>query len=282
MRSPSPSKATPRSNRPARGRSRESSARSVAPQPALMFAPSGSSPTASTTRRAARDVRGAMALIAPFAQSTATRRPSSGRPNRSHDQVDVALGEALFADHGSPGGRRAVVEKPLDALLLVVGQLPAAREELDAVVLGRVVGGRDDGARVLGGEQRDRRRRQHAAENDVGAAGREPARRAPARAPARRPACRARRAPTGRRSRARTPGRAARPARASGPRRRRRGRRRCRSSVASSRPDGRPTCERAGAAASGRRRGAQRFENCGRLRAFFRPAFLRSTAGRRA
>ncbi len=47
---------------------------------------------------------------------------------------------------------------------------PCPVEELDAVVLGRVVGRRDDDPEVER-EQRDRRRRQHAAEHGVPAGG---------------------------------------------------------------------------------------------------------------
>src|SRR5205807_2591140 len=63
------------------------------------------------------------------------------------------------------GGRR--VEQSLDLLLGGVSELPAVRgKELDAVVLGRVVRGGDDGAEVEG-EQRDGRRRQDAREHRV-------------------------------------------------------------------------------------------------------------------
>jgi hypothetical protein len=59
------------------------------------------------------------------------------------------------------------VQKRLDLLLLGVGELlPAAAEDLDAVVRGRIVRRRDDGAEVEG-EQRDRGCREHAAENRV-------------------------------------------------------------------------------------------------------------------
>ena len=70
----------------------------------------------------------------------------------------------------------AAVEQRLDLLLRRVGQLVARRvEELDAVVLGRVVRRRDDDAEVER-EQRDRGRRQHAAEDAVAAGGDDAAR----------------------------------------------------------------------------------------------------------
>ena len=62
------------------------------------------------------------------------------------------------------------VEQGFDLLLLLVDELPARAEELDAVVLGRVVRRRDDDAELVG-EERDRRGREHAAE-DGDAAGR--------------------------------------------------------------------------------------------------------------
>ena len=72
---------------------------------------------------------------------------------RDVDAVDLAAAGALG------------VEQRLDLLLGGVGQLAALRvEELDAVVLGRVVRGGDHDAEVER-EQRDRRRRQHAREH---------------------------------------------------------------------------------------------------------------------
>ena len=79
------------------------------------------------------------------------------------DMVEVALARRVVPlDRASPalGG----VEERFDLLLLVVRELPPGRaEELDAVVLGRVVRGRDDDPQVTR-EQRDRRCRQHAGE----------------------------------------------------------------------------------------------------------------------
>ena len=77
----------------------------------------------------------------------------------------MAIADAV--DGAAAGAGR--VEERLDLLLGLVGQLvPGAVEELDAVVLGRVVRGGDDDAEVER-EQRDRRRRQHAGEHGVAA-----------------------------------------------------------------------------------------------------------------
>ncbi len=57
-------------------------------------------------------------------------------------------------------------EQRLDLLLLAIRQLRPRREELDAVVRGRIVRRRYDRAGAFG-KQRHRRRRQHAAEHDV-------------------------------------------------------------------------------------------------------------------
>jgi hypothetical protein len=74
-----------------------------------------------------------------------------------------------------PPARR---ELPFDLVLEVVGQLvPEGPEELDAVVLGRVVRGADHDAGAgleLGREERDRGRRLDAGEDDVGARGPDP------------------------------------------------------------------------------------------------------------
>ena len=76
----------------------------------------------------------------------------------------VSLAATLeYPDRARAGiGRRRIVERSLDLVLEVVGELhPVAGEELDAVVLGRVVGSGDHDAGVgaeLGGEERNRRR----------------------------------------------------------------------------------------------------------------------------
>ena len=76
-------------------------------------------------------------------------------------EVHVPIGEAAERRHLRARGCRRRVEPCLDLFLLFVGQLRAAGEELDTVVLGGIVRGRHDGAVRLG-EQRDRGGRQHA------------------------------------------------------------------------------------------------------------------------
>src|SRR5439155_3024660 len=72
-------------------------------------------------------------------------------------------------------GRRSA-EQRLDLFLLHVGELAACLvEELDAVVLGWVVRGRDHGPEVER-EERDCRRRQHTGEDGVAAGRRDTAR----------------------------------------------------------------------------------------------------------
>ncbi len=63
-----------------------------------------------------------------------------------------------------PAARSSGVEERLDLLLLFVDELAAGAEELDAVVLGRVVRSRDHDPE-LGGEKGDRGRRKHATED---------------------------------------------------------------------------------------------------------------------
>ena len=82
IRSPSPSKAMPRSRfspvtRCCRAR------RSVAPQPTLMFEPSGSMPIACTSAPSSENERGASPENAPFAQSRPIRRPLRSLPHDS-------------------------------------------------------------------------------------------------------------------------------------------------------------------------------------------------------
>ena len=89
--------------------------------------------------------------------------------------LEVAVDRDLDAVDCAAAGRRRV-EQRLDLLLRLVGQLaPVAVEELDAVVLGRVVRRRDDDAEVER-EERDRRCRKHSREDRVPAGGHDPAR----------------------------------------------------------------------------------------------------------
>ena len=92
------------------------------------------------------------------------------------DVLEVAVGRDADAVDRLRCVRSRRVEQRLDLLLGRVRQLlPVAVEELDAVVLGRVVRGGDDRAEVER-EQRDGRRRQHAGEHGVAAGRDDPAR----------------------------------------------------------------------------------------------------------
>ena len=79
------------------------------------------------------------------------------------DVIQVGRGGVLTG-LDRPAARRRRIEERLDLLLLPVDELPSAPEELHAVVLRRVVRGRDDDAEVVR-KQRYRRRREDAAEN---------------------------------------------------------------------------------------------------------------------
>ena len=147
-----------------------------APHPSLMFLPSGSALIACTSAPRRRSSAGARSDAAPFAQSTTTRRPVEPCIGRRHQVREVAF--AAVADRprvAGPGRRRGQVgHGRFDLVLDVVGQLRTGRvEELDAVVLGRVVRGGDDhparGAE-LGHEEGDRRRRLHPGDVGVAAA----------------------------------------------------------------------------------------------------------------
>ena len=114
MRSPSPSKATPRSWPPVADDLLQQ-ARSVAPQPTLMFVPSGVAATVVTSAPSRSNTPGAIAENAPLAQSTATRRPSRSRAEVLQDVLDVALdGVVGGLDRASldAGGRRGAPRSP--------------------------------------------------------------------------------------------------------------------------------------------------------------------------
>ena len=213
MRSPSPSNAMPRSKPPSRTVCC-SSARSVAPQPTLMFVAVG--------RVADRVHLGAAAL------ERVRREPGVGAVRAVDGDPQAAqVGAEALEDvlQVRVGGDLDVLDRPLvdagrrgeqllDLLLGRVGQLvPLRVEELDAVVLGRVVRGGDDDAEVER-EQRDRRRRQDAAEDAVAAGRDDAARERLFELDAATRACRARRRPSPRPSRAPRRGRGARRARA--------------------------------------------------------------------
>ena len=258
----------PRSKPPVDDERAAARARSVAPQPTLMFVPSGSSPIASTSAPSCSNASGAMPAYAPFAQSTAMRRPVEVGAEALEHVLEVAVdGDVDAVDLAA--ARRGRVEQRLDLLLRRVGELAAlAVEELDAVVLRRVVRRRDDDAEV---EAR---------------AARPPASAGRRRAPRRR---------RRRRRRARTPPRAPRPsARVSRPTKTRpppdQSVDALPSRSTSSAVRNSPTTPRTpsvpkyclairvvATGRSGRKGARQRFENCGALRALCRPAFLRST-----
>ena len=89
------------------------------------------------------------------------------------DVLDIPVGRVVrHLDRPAAHGSR--VEEGLDRLLIFVGQLVAfGVEELDPVVLGWVMRGREDDAKVLR-EERDGRSRQHSSENGNPAAGDDP------------------------------------------------------------------------------------------------------------
>ena len=85
------------------------------------------------------------------------------------DVLEVAVGRDPDLIDLTLGAGKGRIEEGLDLLLGGVRQLLSfAIEELDPVVLGRVVGGRDDRAQIER-EERDRRSRQHTGENGVAA-----------------------------------------------------------------------------------------------------------------
>ena len=146
----------------------------MAPKPTLMFVPSGASPievTVAPSRSSTRRREAAHGAVRRVA-----RDPQAGERNAeaARHEVGVALPRAVVALSLGAAGRDGLVEERLDLELLGVGELaPVALEELDPVVLGRVVRGGDDRAAALG-EQRDRRRRQHPGEPDERSSGRKP------------------------------------------------------------------------------------------------------------
>ena len=100
--------------------------------------------------------------------------PVRQRGQQVRDVAVGAVGERRDAADVAAGGPLPLVaQRGLDAVLELVGQLvPAAREELDAVVGHRVVRRREHGAEVgvlLGREVGDGRGRQHAGVADVDA-----------------------------------------------------------------------------------------------------------------
>ena len=150
-----------------------------------MFEPSGAACSTSTSAPRARSAKGAARNAAPFPQSTTTCRPSRRRPWSDSDEVrDVVVERVPVLGTSTPtpvpfgpasGITVASVRQlVLDARSIGVGELaPARGEELDAVVLERVVARRDHRRRgaALAREVRDAGRREHAGEDDVGTFG---------------------------------------------------------------------------------------------------------------
>ena len=140
-----------------------------------MFEPFGSLPIACTSAPSCSNAPGASPAYAPFAQSTAMRRPVRSRAEALEHVLQIAVGRDADAVDLAAAGRGRV-EQRLDLLLGGVGQLAArAVEELDAVVLGRVVRRGDDDAEVEA-EQRDGRSRHDACEHRGAAGGDDAAR----------------------------------------------------------------------------------------------------------
>ena len=140
-----------------------------------MLRPSGWAWIAVTSAPASRSACGPASEAAPSAQSMTTRRPASGWSmvrTRWATYSSTAVGWAVTRPTPAPVGRCHVLPHPLldGRLDGVVELVPAAGQELDAVVGHRVVrGGQHDaevGAEAVG-EVGDARGRQHAEQQHV-------------------------------------------------------------------------------------------------------------------
>ena len=160
MRSPSPSNAMPRSSPPlatcacsAREVGRAAADVDVRRRPARCRSPSTSAP--SSLERLRRDARvGAVRAVDGDAQAGEV-----GAEALEH-VLEIAVGRDVDAvDLRRRRGAGASSSASISSSAASVSLLPVAVEELDAVVLGRVVRRGDDDAEVER-EQRDRRRRQ--------------------------------------------------------------------------------------------------------------------------
>ena len=152
-----------RRRRPGRGRPRSRTTAAanasgwVEPQPSLMLVPSGlARRCAVTSAPSAANTPGATLEAAPLAQSSTTRRPSSRRPSSdgppggsgrrrpppaSRDDASRPRGRWARPRPVDPGSGRA---RPRSAASTSTVELGAAgAEQLDAVVVEGVVGGRD-------------------------------------------------------------------------------------------------------------------------------------------
>ena len=136
-----------------------------------MLSPSGSALIAITSAPAARSACGPTTEAAPFAQSSTTLSPASGgvdgaRPGGRRTPRPTRRTASPGRRRRRPGGPTARRRAPRSRARAASSSLtPAAGEELDAVVGHRVVGGRDHHAEVGAqgvGQVGDARRRQHA------------------------------------------------------------------------------------------------------------------------
>ena len=158
----------------------------MAPQPTLMFSPSGAFAIAVTSAPSRSNALGRDAAVGAVRAVDGDPEPAEIGAEAVEHVVEIALDRAVEPlDRASVRRSAGLVDSASISLLLGVGELAAlAVEELDAVVLGRVVRRGDDRAEILR-EERDGRCRQHAAEHGDAAGGDDAARRAPPRAPAR-------------------------------------------------------------------------------------------------
>ena len=154
-RSPSPSKARPISPGSVSPAIRPGT---VAPQPSLMFRPSGAQATVRTEAPRRRSKSGAGAEAAPLAPSTTRRSPSSA-PGRTVAPTPSRYVSSLAeASPAAAGGRPVGTATPRVAVMAScspsVSLRPPGPEDLQAVVLVRIVRGRHHDARdAVGGAQ---------------------------------------------------------------------------------------------------------------------------------
>ena len=121
----------------------------------LMFRPSGSACSTSTSAPSVRNARGPTSDAAPFAQSSTTCSPSRVRPSSAATRCSTYSSSADRGRHprrrascGSGSATRAARSSASIAASASSGSLrPPAAEDLHAVVGPRVVAGRDDGRR---------------------------------------------------------------------------------------------------------------------------------------
>ncbi len=155
-----------RARRLSRPPSRCRSAVSVAPQPMLMFVPSGVLPIACTRAPSRSNASGREIRVGPVRAVDHQLEAGQVGAEVLDDVVDVRPrrrpARARSCPCRSAGGASS---SALDLLLVLVGELPApGLEELDAVVLGRVVRRRDHDPEVERAE-RDRAARKDPAEH---------------------------------------------------------------------------------------------------------------------